>query len=172
MVAGLVFPVVFLLDLPPAVQEIISSVGFFVAASASLNALFFPKAYMLYSGQDIDKNLEIKKVTQPATGQIVHPNLPTNFNANEAVMAGTAALKGMSSEQKIEVCRLQLDQWRALLIYYGDRAGSGTGTGTGTGSGSHTESNIKHSASIEFATSDHLKSESFSEKPSSSAALN
>ncbi len=147
MVSGLVFPVVFLLDLPPAVQEIISSVGFFVAASASVNALFFPKAYMLYSGQDIDKNLEIKKVTQPSPNQAVHPNLPTNFNANEAVMAGTAALKSLSTDQKLEVCRLQLDQWRALLIYYGDRAGSGSGSGTGTGSGSHTESNAKRSAS-------------------------
>ncbi len=136
MVACLVFPVVFLLQLPPLVQEIISTVGFFVAAEASLNALFMPKMYSLYCGHDIDKNLEIKRSSTKTSGSdIVHPNLPANANHSAAIMAGSAALKNLSTEQRIEVCQLQLEHWKALQMYYGDRVGSGDGDGSGKSSG-------------------------------------
>ncbi len=133
MVACLVFPVVFLLQLPPLVCELISSVGFFVAAMASLNALFTPKFYALYSGQDIDKNLEIKKAAP--TTQSVHPNLPSKVKYDETIVAGKMALKGLSTDQRLEICQMQMDQWRQLQMYYGDRADTGSGTGS-TGSNS------------------------------------
>jgi len=146
-VSCLAFPVVFLLDLPPVVQQMTASIAFAVAALVSLNALFLPKALAL-SGEDADdlslsrrktklhvqlqqhlpQSLQQQHSEQDTAADSAHTHaIPTLSDADDHHHLATAkldvpdvALKGKSFEQKMSICLERIELWQRMLLQIGE----------------------------------------------------
>ena len=104
--AALIFPIVFLLNMPPLTQQLVAAIGFSVASIATANVLFLPKAFNVIRGHEITMTLGINK-PPPKIGV-------------ESPVAGEdevkKKLRGLAADDKVRVCAEQLAKWQAALM--------------------------------------------------------
>ncbi len=123
MLSALIFPIVFLLDLKPVVQQIVASIGFALAVLISMNALFLPKLLALLNDEDIGNDLKVgKKGPRFAGDANIHPtetddhDKAKNKQEGVAFVASTQVLKDKTPDEKAEFIQEQILQWRAILM--------------------------------------------------------
>jgi hypothetical protein len=116
MISLLVFPVVFLLNLPPATQQLIASVSFAFAGYLTTGIIFGPKMLSLvYYGEDLGSNMEVQ---HKANNKIAPEGAAAGFNQiTGTFVRSTVAMKKMSHDQRVVLCRQQVAEWEALLMH-------------------------------------------------------
>jgi len=140
MLSSLAFPVVFLLDLPPVVQQLTAAISYAVAAFVTLNAIFLPKAISLLKGDVVDENLGVgrrkKKKGEPIFPEAVATHQPTSSSSlvNSSVAAAAEALapekilRKLSADDRMLLCRQQVALWQKKMMQCGEGFGSGSGS--------------------------------------------
>ena len=108
--AALIFPIVFLLNMPPLTQQLVAAVGFAVASIATVNILFLPKAFIVVSGQQFTLVFG-KSKAKPKIG--VESPRDGVVNAADEVKA---KLRGLSADDKVKVCGEQVAKWQTALM--------------------------------------------------------
>jgi hypothetical protein len=136
-----VFPIIFLLNLDPAVNQLIASLSFAFADIAAMAILFVPKVFTLLDGADLD-GLDIKKKSPKIAIDDVQDNARVekkrSFKGNPGQVASGDLLFAESILHKVKdlderafICRQQIDQWRAKLVQVEERISSTGSTGSG-----------------------------------------
>ena len=136
--SALIFPILFLLNLPPSTQQVIAASGFGIAAFITATVLFVPKIHMLISGHDIasDLKLRAKDSRKGQKSMRVSPSNETPLTVRSpgavtpaSVYRGDAdsvylncdyAMKGLSEEAKAKLCVDQINKWQAALLRLGE----------------------------------------------------
>ena len=168
MICVMVFPIIFLLNLDPAVNQLIASLAFAVADVASISILFGPKVLTLVAGADLD-GLDIKKKSPKVAiddggeddGKLekksgrMGPGEVAKGQKGDLRYADGDIHKIKNLDERANICRQQVDKWRAMLVQIEERISSAGSTGSGARSsasaipgqnskvGSHRESNIE-----------------------------
>ena len=149
-VSSLVFPIVYLLQLPPMDQSTTVAVAFAVSVLVSTGVLFGPKLYLLMHGMDLEKDM--KKVNNVA--RVGHPGDAGRNNSgrihlngdapiapietadiSEAIVFSSAAMAGKDLDEKSVLCMQQIEMWRAQLLKIGEET-SGADSSRGSANSS------------------------------------
>ena len=139
-VSSLVFPIVYLLQLPPMDQSTTVAVAFAVSVLVSTGALFGPKLYLLMHGMDLEKNM--KKVNNAGdagrnngsgSGRIhLNGDAPIapieTADISEAIVFSSAAMRGKNLDEKSVLCMQQIEIWRAQLLKIGEETSGASGS--------------------------------------------
>lgn len=117
-VSIIVFPIVYLLNLDPSVQQLISSIGFAVGTLSAISVIFGPKSWLLLQGAELDSKLGIvmpggKKKSGfgdkvSATDPVEVPLLDTNVNM---------VFTKRNAEENSKMCREQIIKWQRMLLH-------------------------------------------------------
>jgi hypothetical protein len=109
-----------------------------------MTILFAPKALILFAGNDI--GFEKKKANKYLGDAAVAPTDGATATAGAgsrytdtagAIVLSKAALKGLTSDQKSQLCAAQVAYWREEMIRIGEQnTGSGSGSGSASGAAS------------------------------------
>jgi len=128
-VSAIVFPIVFLIKLDPQTAELITGIGFSLANISAQGALFLPKALLLWSGAELDKNMNI--IYPPGRGPQKQKIDDVNNNNNEAngggrsdgapIYAGESKL-GKNKEENVKICKEQILKWQKMLLFIESRS--------------------------------------------------
>ena len=126
--AGIIMPVCYLLGLNAVIVEILASLGFAIGALASTALLIVPKCFFIWSGNDFDSRMEVRKQNQAQANE----DMSVSISVSEAALlqAGAKALHGLDLDAKFGLCQRQIEHWRAMLVDVGERRSSGTNSGT------------------------------------------
>jgi hypothetical protein len=112
MISVLAFPVVFLLNLEPVMQQIIASLSFAFAGYATIIILFGLKMLTLvYHKSDLGGNL----MDTAKKGQIV----PSGVEATQSVgafVSSAAALGKVKKDERVAYIKKQMEEWGALTM--------------------------------------------------------
>ena len=167
IICVLVFPIVYLFDLPPVTTSLLAGLGFGIATPLSLSILFVPKILLVYeTGGKLRKNangsiavsgdekmdindrieLALKNKDKSRTTEYIDdicPPLVRNVLGNEAV----SKLKpGKSSiDHNMKLCQDQIEKWRVVLMNIQRTADDSSGMVSST-SISKMESHVKESS--------------------------
>ena len=122
-VSVLVFPIVFLVPLQPAISDLISGMAFAIAVLGSMSSLFAPKALLLWQGADLDAQFRIVIPTKAVdnSGKYVAALQVQNSLHGEDQYPDTEAIRSVQNkkiprEQKKDICREQIEKWQSLLM--------------------------------------------------------
>ena len=122
-VSVLVFPIVFLVPLQPAVSDLISGMAFAIAVLGSMSSLFAPKALLLWQGADLDAQFRIVMPTKAVDNSGKYDaalNLQSSLHAEDQFpdMEAIRSVqnKKIPREQKKDICREQMEKWQSLLM--------------------------------------------------------
>jgi hypothetical protein len=117
MISILAFPVVFLLNLPPATQQLIASMSFAFAGYLTTIIIFGPKMLSLvYYREDLGSNLEIQRKANYKINPEGHANGGSQSMITGTFVQSTVALKKMSHDQRVAFCKQQVAEWEAVLM--------------------------------------------------------
>ena len=129
----IVFPIIFLLNLSPIINQVLTAISFFVSIIVTIFVIFVPKIIHLLSGKDIDANLAYKTVKpkKPENNKIHHADTNENLvSASNSVAAAidpiemevkaAKILHGLSNFERLRVCGNQIDMWNNMLLKIGD----------------------------------------------------
>jgi hypothetical protein len=140
MLVVLVFPIVFLLGMTPTINQIIASLSFAFGNIVSVGLLFGPKALIVLSGEDLQFDGKKPKGvgSQIAPGaQAYEATAASTSESSDPIFANTKeAFKGKNLDERSQICRAQIEQWRALLLQIEARESSNT-KGSSTNKVSH-----------------------------------
>ena len=128
LICALVFPIVFLINLSPAIQRLIASLAFAFGALFSIGILFGPKLLLLLTEGDIEGMDRKRKVVPVADDSDKAGEGHGSGGGGGAKMLGApldmTLLKG-TLDQRALLCREQMKQWQALLMQLGEKESSG-----------------------------------------------
>ena len=124
--SALIFPVIFLLDLPPTTVQIVSGIGFAVASLTTSLIIFVPKMWTIWHGEDLTPSLKIGKVAGSKISPEIHKTSGT-VNTGSTLSPSTSnrvtdtdyvdkSLKGLPTEAKVKLCVEQVNRWQAALL--------------------------------------------------------
>lgn len=108
MVSALVFPIVFLLGLAPAIYQIIALVAYAMVTIGVLCVVFAQKVYRLRAGVQVGDNMEIAK--DPKGNESVRLDNSTSLRA-----ANEASLQGKKPAEAYQLCCDQIEKWKSIL---------------------------------------------------------
>ena len=119
MICALVFPIVFLIQLTPAIQQLIASASFAIAGLISLMIFFAPKLLLVVFDGSKNSNGSgnaVSDMTKPKSSAIA----PQGGGSSEPLVAAASAMKNLSPDEQVAYCKNQITLWQALLIKVGD----------------------------------------------------
>ena len=136
MVSILVFPIVFLISLSVATQDVIIACGFALSTIFAFFVMFGPKAFALLFGKA--EGTAIKSTSSAA----IHPTyVPTTevdkVNAVREksgklklpagpIVVASKALHGLTDDAKVALINEQMNGWRALLLKVNEHDSNGS----------------------------------------------
>jgi hypothetical protein len=114
MISVLAFPVVFLLNLEPVMQQIIASLSFAFAGYATIIILFGPKMLTLvYHKSDLGGNL----MDTAKKGQIIpEGDAAATTLSSGAFVSSAAALGKVRKDDRLAFIKKQMEEWGALMM--------------------------------------------------------
>jgi hypothetical protein len=130
MLMILLFPIIFLLDLIPYVNQIIASLSFAIGNMVAASLLFVPKALLLFAGEDVDltgqvKNHKINKSAKDNRNKVAVTSDNAAEEDSEPIFANVKeAFSNKSLDQRSQICRTQIEKWRAMLLQIESRESS------------------------------------------------
>ena len=147
----LVFPIIFLLNLTPNINQIITGLSFTIASIVTILSMFLPKIIQLMHGHDIDSNLGVSKakvvpklanlnnlnnknhknnhsnrhpmITNTMTaGQL--SNGMTSSRSNALSTDGQELLhnRNITIDEKVKICFEQINLWQSILLQLNDNS--------------------------------------------------
>jgi hypothetical protein len=128
MISVLVFPVVFLLNLDPVVQQVIASVNFAFAGYGTIIILFGPKIFALvFSKSDEDASKpEVKQQKSKISPEVD----ATKATATCPLTKAAANLdKVVNPLERVAYIKKQMEEWGVLLMKEIDNAQRDIGSG-------------------------------------------
>ena len=124
--SALIFPIIFLLNMPALTRQLIAAIGFTVSAIVTISILFIPKVLKFIDNNE--KNEDIAKRDsrsakinpEAAVGGLVITSkankAATMIESDKAIVNSEAALKGLSMDDKARVCIDQISKWQGTLL--------------------------------------------------------
>ena len=114
----IVFPIVFLLNLDPTVQELISGIGFALASLSTLIVVFGPKSWLLLQGAELDSKLGIVMPGGKKNGLGAYDAKVGDKSMGDkpAIINETADLNfsKRNLEENSKLCREQILKWQQV----------------------------------------------------------
>ena len=119
----LIGSIVFFLGLKPSVSIFLVGLAFGIGIITSMAVLFGPKSYLLLTGMDLDRNLNLIKVGDIKGGAAVAGENKTQANkygSSEDLpdmnLPLPEILKKGKKESNMILCREQILKWQSLLL--------------------------------------------------------
>lgn len=111
MVSALVFPIVFLLSLTPAVRQMIALVAFAVVTLCVELIVFVQKVYRVLKGVKVGGNMSVlKKELNEGTCSA------GDISESALKIADAADLAKRRPQEAVVICNEQVQKWQALLV--------------------------------------------------------
>ena len=133
MISILVFPIVFLMDFKPPVQQFVASSGIGLASLITIVVVFAPKFSILYYGKDVDANFGFKMQTPKskfhknkvaASGGQGEGTPDVSVSSGLNVRATVLQLvKGKTGEERQMYIMQQIHEWQRALLQQSDAYG-------------------------------------------------
>ena len=152
---GLIFPIVFLLNMPPLTQQLVTISGFGVGAIVTLVVLFGPKVYILYSGMDMNADFGVVNLNRPGKGRatkiapetgegLISPGHRQVAPSSQSITIGDfqsieTLLKGHTTDTKVRLCMEHINLWQQALLKYNDESSSNSHHGSAPASKRNSE---------------------------------
>ena len=119
----LIGSIVFFLGLKPSISIFLVGLAFGIAVITSMAVLFGPKTFLLLTGMDLDRNLNLVKVSDRKGGAVVSGEKKTQGNGYVPdedlpildLPVGEILKKG-NKESNMKLCREQILKWQSLLL--------------------------------------------------------
>lgn len=146
------FPTIFLLNLDPVMQQIISALCFSAVSFDVIAMYFSPKIYPL-----IEHRLRVfKRYTEKINpSESSHGSYQTEDASDTLLVAGMAALKHKDVDEKNKICIEQIGKWQALLLRLGEE---GQSDGSRNRRGKNSQSRVNGSSLLRGGSNSHLGS--------------
>lgn len=137
-ISSVVFPIVYLLGLDPAVAALISGIGFAIGTLTALIVLFGPKTWLLWQGAILDSKLGIIMPGGKNKNLIGHSKVADKVENTEMPVMSTQVNMNFGksyADQNSKLCREQIVRWQSLLL----QVENGVGLPTSSQHSSHSQ---------------------------------
>ena len=125
------FPIIFILDMSPIINQMITAIVFFITIIVTIFVIFIPKIVHLLRGKDIDSNLAFKKVKRKPDNNKIHQAETIERAVSGTVIAQSLdpadmevvagkVLHGLSNFERLKVCNNYITMWNNMLLKIGD----------------------------------------------------
>jgi hypothetical protein len=108
----LVIPLVFVFDLNPDTQLLVTIIALEIATISVMLIVFIPKIMAIVEGDEVDDNLQIKRVNKYESKDSANENK----ELAELKFAGNIDDMKLSKDKKFAVAKEQVAQWTELLM--------------------------------------------------------
>ena len=126
----IMFAIIFLLNLPPIINQILTSLSFFFAIIVTISVIFVSKIIYLFQGKDMNGKLSMndniknkrknKSQTRIHNIQFQRQMEITQTISKDDLNTMKKVLNGLNNSKKLQLCLQNINIWNDLLMKIGD----------------------------------------------------